>query len=148
MKHCNGHRPSQQIRDTFFCDDKLDCIDRSDETNCGKLKRVSIKEILMLECFIFNYSIIFVHIHKSLQSSIELRQPKLTRSQRDTIKTWASDGGVPKSTKCDPIMYKSAHPDECPYEDGSWDDKCNNTVTQGQNSASIQQVDSSFARLY
>ena len=83
-----------------------------------------------------------LHIRISLQSSLELRQPKLTSSQRETITTWAlmPDGESPKSTQCDPIMYKLARPDECPYEDGSWDENCNNTVTQGQNSASIQQV--------
>ena len=34
MKHCRGHRPSQQINAKNYCNGILECIDRSDETNC------------------------------------------------------------------------------------------------------------------
>ena len=66
----------------------------------------------------------------NFQNGYELRQPKLTRIQRDAIVM--SHGTLPTSQKCNPVFYNLARPDQCPYGDGTWNHNCNSTVEQGK----------------
>ena len=56
------------------------------------------------------------HTGTKLQVITELRQPKLTKSQRDAI---TMHGKLPKLPKCDPV--------KC---DGNLDANCNTTIEQ------------------
>ena len=43
LVHCRGHRPSQFISRSSVCDGKIDCIDRSDESDCDATSETGVR---------------------------------------------------------------------------------------------------------
>ena len=43
LVHCRGHRPSQFIPRSSVCDGKINCNDRSDESDCDATSETGVR---------------------------------------------------------------------------------------------------------